>query len=154
MISLRIPGSIEYRDIAVRVVGGACKLVDVADQDQFANEVVSAFSEAFNNVVLHGYAGVERGEIEVRMTLRPAADGAPGELHVALVDTGRVFDPGQYLQLPDEMPERGMGLFIIRSFVDELRYQAGPPNVLLLVKRFGAVNGTPPPHQPPPEPSS
>jgi hypothetical protein len=28
-----------------------------------------------------------------------------------------------------------MGLFIIRSFMDEVDYQAGPPNVLRMVKR-------------------
>ncbi len=134
MITLLVPGSIEYRDIAVRVVGGACKFVEAKDPDQFATEVVSAFSEAFNNIVLHGYDGVPRRDIEIRIGYR-SVDAQTRELSIELEDEGRVFDPGQYLELPDEMPERGMGLFIIRSFVDELRYVAGPPNVLTLVKR-------------------
>jgi serine/threonine-protein kinase RsbW len=134
VITLKVPGSIEYRDIAVRVVGGACKLIDARDPDQFATEVVSAFSEAFNNVILHGYKGVPPGDIEI--TISHSAEGVvPVELRLAMKDTGRVFDPGQYLELPEEMPERGMGLFIIRSFVDELLYQPGPPNVLTLIKR-------------------
>jgi serine/threonine-protein kinase RsbW len=116
------------------VVGGACKLVDADNADQLANEVVSAFSEAFNNVVLHGYAGVPRGDIEVTLSHALVAPDTV-ELRVSMKDTGRTFDPGQHLELPDEMPERGMGLFIMRSFTDELLYEPGPPNVLTLVKR-------------------
>jgi serine/threonine-protein kinase RsbW len=134
VITLIVPGSIEYRDIAVRVVGGACKFAEAHDPEQFATEVVSAFSEAFNNIVLHGYAGVPPGDIEMRIVAR-ALDADTQELSLEIRDHGRIFDPGQYLELPDEMPERGMGLFIIRSFMDELRYVAGPPNVLTLVKR-------------------
>ncbi len=139
MITLSVPGSIEYRDIAVRVIGGACKFVEADDAEQFATEVVSAFSEAFNNIVLHGYrdiraSGTPPGNIEVVIHHR-AVDDATRELTIAIKDHGRVFDPAQYVEPPDEMPERGMGLFIIRSFMDELRYQAGPPNVLTLVKR-------------------
>jgi len=55
---------------------------------------------------------------------------------VRLEDWGKVYDPAAYIELPDELPERGMGLFIIRSFMDELTYAAGPPNVLTLKKRW------------------
>lgn len=146
MITLLVPGSIEYRDIAVRVVGGACKFVEAEDPEQFATEVVSAFSEAFNNIVLHGYEGVPRRDIDLRIVARDLNDETQ-ELSLEIRDEGRIFDPGQYLELPDEMPERGMGLFIIRSFMDELRYAAGPPNVLTLIKRCkrGARKKTTPP---------
>jgi serine/threonine-protein kinase RsbW len=53
-----------------------------------------------------------------------------------MVDEGQPFDPSGYQKLPDSLPEGGMGLFIIRSFVDEVRYVGGPPNTLTLVKRF------------------
>ena len=117
------------------MVGGACKFVGAHDADQFATEVVSAFSEAFNNIVLHGYDGVPQQDIEIRIVHRSVSE-TTRELSIELRDEGRVFDPGQYLELPDELPERGMGLFIIRSFMDEMRYVAGPPNVLTLVKRW------------------
>ncbi|MFO0550472.1 MAG: ATP-binding protein [Polyangiaceae bacterium] len=151
MITLSVPGALEFRDVAVRVVGSACKLMGPSrterppgaevtgrpsgDLDEFGSQVVSAFSEAFNNLALHGYAGVPRGRIEIEVTTRLEETGL--ELFIVrLTDTGHVFDPAGYLDMPEELPERGMGLFIMRSFLDEIRYQGGPPNVLTLIKRF------------------
>ena len=151
MISLTVPGALQYRDVAVRVVGAACKLFsrgtsdstppglsttnDLADE--MVSQVVSAFSEAFNNLALHGYKGVAPGNIEIRVDVvnDPGPDGG-AVIVVEIKDTGHVFDPAQYLALPEEEPERGMGLFIIRSFMDEVGYVAGPPNVLTLKKRL------------------
>jgi serine/threonine-protein kinase RsbW len=148
VISLTVPGALQYRDVAVRVVGAACKLFsrgtsdsnppglsagnDLADE--MVSQVVSAFGEAFNNLALHGYKGVTPGNIEIRVD----SVNEPGG-HVIIVeikDTGRVFDPAQHMDLPDAEPERGMGLFIIRSFMDEVGYVAGPPNVLTLKKHI------------------
>ncbi len=164
-ILLSVPGALEFRDVAVRVVGAACKLLgprggsspDLAERepsardpnpgaehaavhagaelvDPFSMAVLSAFSEAFNNLALHGYRGMPRGTIDVEV--RSEGTRHEGALYIRLTDTGRVFDPSQYVEPPDELPERGMGLFIMRGFLDELRYEAGPPNVLTLVKRW------------------
>jgi serine/threonine-protein kinase RsbW len=150
VISLTVPGALQYRDVAVRVVGAACKLFsrgtsdstppglsvgnDLADE--MVSQIVSAFSEAFNNLALHGYKGVAPGNIEIRVD--SVNEAGPDGGHVIVVeikDTGHVFDPAQHMDLPEELPERGMGLFIIRSFMDEVGYVAGPPNVLTLKKR-------------------
>ena len=37
----------------------------------------------------------------------------------------------------DALPESGLGIFIIKSFMDEVSYVAGAPNVLRMVKRIG-----------------
>jgi serine/threonine-protein kinase RsbW len=148
VISLTVPGSLQYRDVAVRVVGAACKLFsrgasdstppglsagnDLADE--MVSQVVSAFSEAFNNLALHGYKGVTPGNIEIRVDL--VNDGDVAVIVVEMKDTGHVFDPAQHMDLPEELPERGMGLFIIRSFMDDVGYVAGPPNVLTLRKHL------------------
>lgn len=170
MITLSVPGALEFRDVAVRVVGAACKLFgphrgDLAAEpaasggthpppqhgssppaaggelsDEFVMQVVSAFSEAFNNLAIHGYAGKAGGRIEIEVTpIRPDADDdRRGSLVIKLTDTGSPFDPSGHLDMPDELPERGMGLFIIRSFIDEVRYVAGPPHTLTLVKHWSA----------------
>jgi serine/threonine-protein kinase RsbW len=144
VITLTVPGALMYRDVAVRVVGAACKLLGPAGGDrasspdlgeEFASQVVSAFGEAFNNLALHGYKGVADGRIDIEVTSIVDGDGE-GELTIRIRDTGRVFDPREYLELPDVEPERGMGLFIIRNFIDEIAYEKGPPNVLQLKKRF------------------
>ena len=58
-------------------------------------------------------------------------------LEVEMRDTGASFDPDK-VPVPDlaGLPESGMGLFIMRSFVDELSYAPGDPNVLIMRKFF------------------
>lgn len=99
-------------------------------------QVVSAFSEAFNNLALHGYRNASPGRIDIAIYAVPDEGGRSGAIVIELSDTGEAFDPAQYLELPDALPERGMGLFIIRSFMDEIRYVKGPPHTLTLVKRW------------------
>lgn len=156
MITLSVPGALEYRDVAVRVVGAACKLFGPAQasgrstppeahaheerpkgelQDEFVMAVVSAFSEAFNNLALHGYKGTAPGRIDIMVYARDV-DERGGAVVIEVRDTGHAFDPAQHLDLPDELPERGMGLFIMRSFLDDIRYVAGPPHTLTMVKRW------------------
>src|SRR5262249_50811236 len=141
MIRLRVPGRLRYRDLAVRVVAAACKLVG-ADGDistsgssrigrEFDNEVVSAFGEAFNNIAIHGYRGRNPGEVEIEID--PRKDG----IRIELRDFGKSYDfeeaPAPNLEA---MPESGLGIYIIKSFVDEVTYKAGNPNVLSLTKRL------------------
>lgn len=160
MISLSVPATLDYRDVAVRVVGAACKLFkarlvavvgedaekmlgarpsvgagsDLADEE--VSQVVSAFGEAFNNLVLHGYKGLAPGRIAIEVAIATGADGAEEAVEIRIEDTGHAFDPAGHMDAPEELPERGMGLFIMRSFLDEIRYAAGPPNRMILVKRF------------------
>ena len=151
-IRLSVPGTLAFRDVAVRVVGTACRLLRPSgsgpaqegepgpgradfSHDEFSTQVVSAFSEAFNNVAIHGYRDA-KPDGNRRIDLEIASEGEC--FVVCLRDFGGVFDPGGYLEVPDELPERGMGLFIIRSFMDEVAYAAGPPNLLTLKKRWPA----------------
>ncbi len=141
-VCLGVPGVIAYRPIVLRVVAEACVLflgppwehahghVDVQQGELFQHELLSAVGEAFNNITFHGYSGMAPGAvaIEIQWTLH--------EISIALSDTGLRFDPSR-IEPPmlDSMPERGMGLFIMRSCLDELDYQPGPPNVLRMIKR-------------------
>ena len=65
-IKLSMLGRVQHRDIVLRAVAAACKLVRPqptlppdADWNDFRMQVVTAVSEAFNNIVLHGYAGAK-----------------------------------------------------------------------------------------------
>jgi serine/threonine-protein kinase RsbW len=124
----------------MRVVTAASKLVESpradtagAESDDFDAEVVSALGEAFNNIAIHGYAD-HSGEVEIEI------DVQRDRIVLRVLDRGKSFDR---LDVPspdlDALPERGMGLFIIENFVDELRYTPGDPNELVLVKRRGAA---------------
>lgn len=134
MIHLRVPGSLRYRDLAVRVVAAACKLVGGSDGGARAHgawddQVVSAFGEAFNNAAIHSYRG-NPGDVVVEVDVEPA------QITIRLIDYGSSFDIDRVPEPDlDTLPESGLGLFIIRSFMDEVSYHAGSPNVLTMTKR-------------------
>jgi serine/threonine-protein kinase RsbW len=141
-IRLSMLGRVQHRDIVLRAVGAACKLVrdqpaQAADAEwnEFRMQVVTAVSEAFNNIVLHAYAGREDGIIEMNIRTRR------NHISVELRDFGDSFDPDQVPEPDlDRLPESGLGMFIIKELMD-VRYRPGRPNVLVLSKRFhGSVD--------------
>jgi serine/threonine-protein kinase RsbW len=146
VIHLRVPGTLRYRDLAVRVVGAACKLVGTHDNDtgpfrlnsDWDNQVVSAFGEAFNNAAIHSYRDNKPGDVEIEV------DTGPTYITIRLIDFGTSFDP-ELVPQPDldSLPESGLGLFIIRSFMDEVTYEAGSPNVLSMTKHLSPHNRPP-----------
>ncbi len=86
--------------------------------------------EAFNNAVIHAY-NVTQGDVSLTVSFDSS------RVVVELADSGEAFDleavPGL---IGDDPQESGKGLFIIRNFVDELTYVAGPPNRLRMTKRL------------------
>jgi serine/threonine-protein kinase RsbW len=127
----------------------AFDIADMADAEVFTGELISAVGEAFNNVVLHAY----RGDSSVVVELEVMYDDSG--VHAALRDYGPSFDPtrgaatssfaGADFADNDSLPESGMGLFIMRSFLDEMRYSArqapGEANVLRMHKRIPGSEG-------------
>lgn len=179
MIRLRVPGSLTYRHLALRVVSAACRMTapggegegdvsgegerrltapfdadlggdlgdapmpasgssddgddEVLTEAEFEAQTLSAFGEAFNNVAIHGYRSGPLGDVG-DVDIEIEAD--EGGITIRLLDSGASFDPTA-VAVPDmtALPESGMGLFIIHSFMDEVDYSPGSPNVLRLVKR-------------------
>jgi serine/threonine-protein kinase RsbW len=94
---------------------------------------VSAFGEAFNNIALHSYRAGPPGDVDIEI------ESEEDRIVIRLMDTGTSFDPASVTP-PDmeDLPESGMGLFIMHSFMDEVDYRPGSPNVLRLAKRRDA----------------
>jgi len=95
----------------------------------FEVDVISAFGEAFNNIAVHGFRGLAPQPIQIDVNWNDE------QLVITCVDLGHAFDP-ESVALPDldDLPEHGMGLFLMRTCMDEVDYRPGPPNVLRLVK--------------------
>jgi serine/threonine-protein kinase RsbW len=96
-----------------------------------------AADEVCTNIVRHGYAARGAGPI----TLAVGADA--GALRLTIVDAAPAFDPAA-APPPDvaapweERPEGGLGWFLVRRVVDEVRYERrGAANVVTLVKHAG-----------------
>jgi serine/threonine-protein kinase RsbW len=138
LIQLSMLGRVQHRDVVLRAVSAACKLVrdrpdpstEDAEWNAFRMQVVTAVSEAFNNIVLHAYAGREDGIIEMKIRTRR------NYISIELRDFGDSFDPAR-VPPPDldRLPESGLGIYIIKELMD-LSYRPGRPNVLVLTKRL------------------
>ena len=135
-IRIQLLGILEHRDVALRAVSTACKLVTPRPQGRawkdFQMQVVSAVGEAFNNIVLHGYANRKARESQIDLRIQTRR----GHIRIELRDWGSGFDPKR-VPLPtfDTLPESGLGLYIVQSFMD-MTYRSGRPNLLTLSKRY------------------
>jgi len=95
--------------------------------------VLSAYNEAYNNLAQYAYGpGHREGMIELLMEVNPT------QLALVLKDCGKSFD-FDAVGDPDlhDLPESGLGIFIIRSFMNEVRYEPkidGRTNVLRMIK--------------------
>ncbi len=130
-----VPGELRYRDLVGSVVREVCVRVE-RDTDcvGLVWRVISAFNEAFNNIVEHSYA---TDDGDVRVTLAVESDRVVLQLSDAGV--GYPFETSGALDAPvmESLSEGGMGLFIIRQSMTEVTYERGQDrNHLTMVQRF------------------
>ena len=156
VIRLTLPADLRFRDVAVRLVAEACRMIvrprvqyprgssvqsastsstQLDLSDRFSAEMVSAVSEIFNNIAIHGFADRPAGDIAIEMTV------AHDHIAIEICDHGASFDIAQVPKPElDKLPEGGMGIHIAKACVDELDYTPGPPNVWRMTKY---ANGSP-----------
>ncbi len=86
------------------------------------NAVEICLTEALNNVIKHAYHGVTRYGIDINIRKNEKC------LEIEIIDTG---DPRTKLDVPkldfdpndiQNLPESGMGLYIIDQLMDEVNY--------------------------------
>ncbi|HEX15954.1 MAG TPA: ATP-binding protein [Deltaproteobacteria bacterium] len=91
--------------------------------------------EACTNVIRHAYEGREGKRVKVLLTI------FPDRVVFEVSDTGRAMEP-QHLHAPapdlskvEELPERGLGLQIIKEVMDEVQYRSSEEgNTLIMTK--------------------
>jgi serine/threonine-protein kinase RsbW len=143
MIRLSVPGTLLFRDVVLRVAASSCRLMrSIAadkqepsrDDQDFDDKVVSAVGEAFNNVAIHAYRGRAAATVELEFEIRKAG------ITIRFLDTGAGFEPSEEETPLVSLPESRMGLYIMRSFMDEVTYRRSDtptvPNVLTLTKHY------------------
>ena len=112
-------------------------------EDDERNTIELALAEAITNIIEHGFGGDTDEKVHLRVLERPGAleidlwdkgqPIPPGKLEEADADTTFAYDPTDLAALP----EGGMGLALIKSAFNEVRYGSrGGVNRLRLVKRI------------------
>ncbi len=108
-------------DDVVRFVHELASEANLADD--LAHRLRLATDELVTNVLTHGYADGETGELE----LEGAVD--PDRVWLRIVDTAAPFDPTVVPDPPDldrplsERAPGGLGLFLARTAVHDISYQ-------------------------------
>jgi len=134
--TVQFAAKFEFLDEIRGYVGAIARESGFGDKDVY--NIQLATDEAASNIIEHAYEGVTDGVLEI-------SSGMKGqELHIVLVDHGQPFDPSE-VPLPDlkaDLAERkigGLGIFLMRKLMDEVRYHSNPgrSNVLTMIKRKG-----------------
>jgi serine/threonine-protein kinase RsbW len=132
---LHVPSSTENLSMIRDFVGSIGERAGMTTDELVKLEL--AVDEACANVIEHAYGSDDTREVTVKATLDADA------VRIAIVDTGRGFDPTAIEQLDVEQLIRerksgGLGLHLIRKLMDEVQYQIvpGEKNELRMIKRL------------------
>jgi serine/threonine-protein kinase RsbW len=132
MVYIQLPANLEYRYLAMRATQAACS--PLGQPPDVLDALASAVGEAFNNAVLHGAGPAEDPAVEIEIGLEPDA------VEIRVLDYGQGFSlasvPPPDLEALDDLPEGGMGLYIIRGLMSDVAYEVGTPNVLYMRKEL------------------
>jgi serine/threonine-protein kinase RsbW len=117
VLQLTIPSRTEYLSIVNRVTEEISDQAGLGEDDK--NSVATAVIEAATNAIQHGNKNDPAKNVRVRFMLNRH------RLEVTVTDQGRGFDPRKVddpLKPENMLRERGRGIFIIRSFMDAVRF--------------------------------
>jgi len=103
----------------------------------YVNRLQIAVDEAVTNIIEHGYAGSQRGQGTIWLTIDTNSD----TFRIEISDNGQTFDPNTLSDVDiashvQTSSTGGLGVFLMRKIMDvvDYRYEAGIRNRLVLVK--------------------
>jgi serine/threonine-protein kinase RsbW len=124
----------QYKSLA-RIGEFVRAIARAAGFEKFAvYSIEMAVDEACSNIIEHAYGGEGKGEIRCTCSVSERS------LIIELSDRGKSFDPSQVPppNLSSNLDDReahGLGLYFIRTWMDEVRFiNKGTENVLTMVK--------------------
>ncbi len=137
-VVLTVPGKLEYLDLIRMVVTDLVKRMGFDEEDTAKIEM--AVDEACANAIEHGY-----GRSAPALGPPPKIDLAisieTNRIVITIIDAARPFSPEEF-ETPDQATYlakgvgRGLGIYIMKTFMDELQHSPAPEggNRLTLVK--------------------
>lgn len=132
-VVMRVPARLDSIRPVTALVSNLAERADLSEKSIFDCRL--ALDEACVNIIRHAYAEQPEGEIEI------AVEVGKGECTISLTDFGEPYDPADIPQPQkgtsiDDMEPGGLGLYLMRTVMDEVRYVPGRhSNCLVLVKR-------------------
>lgn len=140
ILELQIPPHPEYIGI-VRLVASSLAAARREVADERVDDLKLAVSEACTNAIeVHRSHGLDE-PVTIRVT------EAQDRMEVTVTDAGPGFDPDELpvhppVTDPDRLNfERGLGIPLMRTLVDELSFASGPGGTVVTMTLFGGPAG-------------
>ena len=123
-VRLDLPCCAKFLQVARLAVTGAASRAGLTIEE--IEDLTVAVGEACNNAISHAFDedAIKTGRARMKLSVCVTEQ----EVRVEVEDQGRGFDPKR-LKPREDTPvpaSRGLGLYIMRQFVDELRVESSP----------------------------
>ncbi len=127
--------SLNNLDEVRKFVAEVLKQLSLSDEDK--DHIILAVDEAFTNSVRHAYQNSEKGIIDIKIAVSST------KIKISIIDYGKGFDP-EKVEKKDitayvkKMKRGGLGLFLIKSFMDKVDYKINPgiKNEIIMIKNL------------------
>ena len=133
---MTFPARFEFLDEIRELVAKIARAGGFNEKEIYSLQL--AADEAASNIIEHAYEGISNATLDITCDMRGDT------LTITMRDTGRPFNPSNVKQpnLKADLSERqigGLGLYLMRKLMDEVRYEASPTkgNLLTMIKRKG-----------------
>ena len=136
MAMMTYPARYEFLDEIRNFVAEVARQGGFSDREIYSLKL--AADEAASNIIEHAYEGIPNGDIQISCDMRGS------DLIITLHDNGKPFNPSR-VKKPDlkaDLSERqigGLGIYLMRKLMDDVRYESTPGagNLLTMRKRRG-----------------
>jgi serine/threonine-protein kinase RsbW len=129
--SIELPAKLESLRIAAPFTAAVLlEIPNLPDREHLIHDLALVSSEALTNAIRHG------AMVDMPVSLGYSLDA--NGITITVTDHGSGFDL-EAVALPefDQMPEGGYGLYIMKSIMDDVRYQKSTTgNTLILTKTW------------------
>jgi serine/threonine-protein kinase RsbW len=128
-IHLTLPSRLELLGVVDKIADGITEFLEFEDVDRDA--VAISVIEACTNAIQHGHRSDADRLVEVVFTIDHDA------LTITVRDHGKGFKPvaPEEMTPPDLLATRGRGIYIMRSMMDEVRFDFSQGTTVSLTKR-------------------
>ena len=136
MPNLILPARFEFLDEIRDFVAQVAREGGFTEKSIYSLQL--AADEAASNIIEHACQGDSNERLRITCVMQN------DELVITMHDSGKAFDPSKVKQpnLKADLSERqigGLGVYLMRKLMDEVRYESDPKtgNLLTLIKRRG-----------------
>lgn len=129
VIQLSLPSRLELLGVVDKIADGITEYLDFEDVDRDA--VAISVIEACTNAIQHGHQASTGMTVNVTFTI------GKDTLTIEIEDGGEGFRPTteEDMTPPDLLATRGRGIFIMRSMMDEVKFDFSKGTKVSMVKR-------------------